>query len=191
MKNIKGIIVFIEGSSGIGKDAIIDGLIIKYPNTFKRLISFCTREMRNTESNGNPYYFVTEKDFFNKVKSGEICEYTKRHGSYRGISRKSIDEITNENLIPIKDIDKNGLLAIKKLYPNHVFGIFITAPQEEIKKRLLSRGSDNDNINERLIDYNFQESQRKYYDATAINFDLAKCIDDIYLLICEFYKNVK
>lgn len=55
-------IVIIEGPSGVGKDTIINELIARYPTKFARPVNACTRAMRENESQGNPYLFLTEEE---------------------------------------------------------------------------------------------------------------------------------
>ena len=76
MKNDKGLIIVIEGPSGVGKDAIVSGLKQKYAGMFEKVPSTTTRPMRENESQGNPYFFVDEPTFKELYNSGDIFEYT-------------------------------------------------------------------------------------------------------------------
>ena len=108
-------IIIIEGPSGVGKDTIINELITRYPNRFDRPINATTRAMRDNETQGNPYLFLTEEEFLKLRKSGEIFEHTIRHGTYRGMRKSSFDEILNNGKIALRDCDKYGFKALKEL----------------------------------------------------------------------------
>ena len=159
-ENNKGIIVVLEGPSGVGKDSIMNRLIELYPNNFERVISTTTRAMRQYESQGNPYYFVTDDEFNRLVDTGVIFEQTERHGTKRGMSKTAFDNILNHKKVPIKDCDKVGLKALKNLYGNKVFGVFITAPKDELINRLIGRGEPN--IEKRIQRYEYENSFKVY-----------------------------
>lgn len=190
MKNEKGIIVVIEGPSGVGKDSLVKNLIEKYPHTFAKVPSMTTREMRADESQGNPYFFVDEKTFLEYLNSGVIFEHTTRHNTYRGMSKKLFDDVLNKNLIAIKDCDKIGLDALRNIYGNKVVGIFITCPKEEIRKRLINRGETGDSLKTRLDNYDEYVKNYVYYDYTIENIDLDTATKELYALIEKFYNGL-
>lgn len=187
MKNNKKIIVIIEGPSGVGKDAVMKGLMEKCP-IFLKIPSIATRKMREGEIQGNPYFFVTDEEFEEKVKSGEIFERTMRHGTHRGMSKKIFDDAISQGYIPIKDCDKIGFKALKKIYGDKVFGIFLTAPKETIYERLKARGEKD--LKLRLANYDEHMKQRQYYDVEIENIDLDKAIDNAYNKIMKFYNKL-
>ncbi|PIR95197.1 guanylate kinase, partial [Candidatus Falkowbacteria bacterium CG10_big_fil_rev_8_21_14_0_10_37_6] len=51
-------IFIISGPSGAGEDSVIDGLKKLLP--IERVITTTTRAMRKNESQGNPYYFISQ-----------------------------------------------------------------------------------------------------------------------------------
>ena len=190
-KNKKGIIIIIEGPSGVGKDTIVQELIKKHPNTFAKVPSMTTRPMRENESQGNPYFFVDEKTFNEYIATGKVFEHTIRHGQYRGMSTALFDEVLAKQLFPIKDCDKVGLDALKNVYGDKVHSIFITCPKEEIKKRLIGRGDSGEDLQARLDNYDEYIKNAVYYDEIVENIDLDVAVDNIYNKIMNFYKKCK
>ena len=183
------LIVIIEGPSGVGKDTIINALIEKYPNKFGRPINATTRKMRENESQGNPYLFITEDQFFELRKTGEIFEQTIRHGSYRGMRKSSFDEILNSGRVALRDVDRFGLEAVREVYgKENVMSIFLTAPKEEIKRRLTERNEEVESMNKRLKDFDTFIEDAKYYDYTIENIDIDKTINEILQLINNHQK---
>jgi len=146
-------IVIIEGPSGVGKDSIIAQLIAQYPDRFQKATSYATRAMRPGEVDGFTYNFTDDKTFLAKVKSGDIFEYTQRHGTYRGLSKTLIDRVINTGKIALKDADIIGVRALRATYSNRVLAIFITASREIIEHRLIKRGDSPDDRAKRLADY--------------------------------------
>lgn len=171
-------IVVIEGPSGAGKDTIIKTLTKKYPDKFAKLVSVATRAMRPNESQGNPYHFVSSQEFDQMVTSGDIFEYTIRHGEKRGMSEKYINELFTQHKIPLKDCDIIGVRALKSRF-KHVTTIFITAEKAEIEHRLHVRGDSPAEIKERMEDYDRCIQDAKFYDHVIVNNNLEKTIDKI------------
>lgn len=189
--NSKKIIVVVEGPSGVGKDTIMNRLIATYPHLFGHVVSTTTREMRSYESQGNPYYFVDDAEFERLVKTGVIFEQTERHGTKRGMTRTAFDNILKENKIPIKDCDANGLKALKKLYGDRVFGVFITAPVELIKQRLISRGDKSEDVEVRLKNYEEHLKQSEFYDVLIENLDVNETAVNLMNAIEKHYNELK
>lgn len=185
-------IVIIEGPSAVGKDTIINELISRYPERFGKPINATTRPMRENESQNNPYLFITDEEFVKMRQSGEIFEHTIRHGTYRGMRKSSFNEIINSGRIAIRDCDILGLHAIRQEYPDSVLGIFLTAPKDEIKKRLMSRNEPADSMEIRLKDYDIYVENAKYFDYVIENMDINETIQKILDIIEEeCWKNTR
>lgn len=179
-------IIIIEGPSGVGKDTIIDLLISRYPTRFGRPVNATTRKMRENESQGHPYLFITEEEFKKLRKSGEIFEETIRHGSYRGMRKSSFDEIINTGKIVLRDCDKYGLDALKKEYPQQVLGIFLTCDKNDIRRRLESRNEPLDSMNARLDDFDRCIKDAYYFDYVVENKEIENTISQILEIINKF-----
>ena len=188
VKNDKGIIVVFDGPSGVGKDTIISKLIQGYPKLFIKAASTTTRPMREGESQGYPYYFVSDEVFLSKIKSGEIFEHTTRHGTYRGMSKKIFDAIIKDGKIPLKDCDYIGLNALRETYPGKVVGIFLTAPKEMIIERLLARDKNDVTLNARIADYDSFVKTGVYFDYVIQNIEVEKTVKEVIEKIEEFFK---
>lgn len=189
--NDKGIVVAIDGPSGVGKDTVMRGIIAARPKLFEKAASYTTREMRPDESQGNPYFFITPQDFHDKLEKGLFFEHTTRHGTMRAMSKQIFDCILQKGKIPLKDCDKVGVLALKKLYGKRVFGIFITAPKEVVASRLQARGESGESFATRIKNYDQHMLQKKYYDVCVENISLEQAISDCISKIEHFYGTLK
>lgn len=176
-------ILIIEGPSGVGKDTIVNEIIKRYPDKFGKPVNATTREMRPNESQGNPYLFLTEEEFLKKRQEGDIFEQTIRHGTYRGMQRSSFNEILNSNRIAIRDCDRFGLEALKKEFGNIVISIFLTAPKEVIRNRLIERGEEKESMEKRLKDYDEYLKNSIYFDYEIENMNIDETIEKILNII--------
>ena len=157
-------IVVIEGPSGVGKDTIMRELIRRYPNRYKKIVAYSTRQPREGEINGVEYFFLDTDTFLEKVKSGDIFEHTMRHGTYRGIGKHAVNEIINAGYIALKDTDMLGVKALRRVYHDAVLTIFITADKHAVEKRLMERGHSGAELAGRLADYDDCMAQATHFD---------------------------
>lgn len=162
-------IVVIEGPSGAGKDSILQGLISKYPDIYNKPANITTREMRPGETQGNPYRFVNEKKFKKMLESGEVFEFTVRHGTYRGMSKKLIQAVIDDGKTPLINCDMIGVEALRGLGTFDLLTIFITAQKQDIEKRMIERGDSLDDRNKRLDDYDRHMQFEKNFDISVEN----------------------
>ena len=145
-----GKIFVVSGPSGAGKDAII-GKLAEKNLRFYTIKTTTTRTMRASESEENPYYFISKKEFKKKIAAGEMLEWTIVYNNYYGSSRQEIDRSLRENDLVIWKVDPQGARKIKELMPE-VVTIFVIPPSFELlEDRLRTRGQDSDEvINRRL-----------------------------------------
>ncbi|MHC6179554.1 guanylate kinase [Clostridium sp. JNZ X4-2] len=136
----KGLLVVISGPSGTGKSTVCKALIKK--SKFWISISATTRSPRKGEVDGINYYFLTEGDFKDKIKNNNFLEYAKVYGNYYGTPKSKVLKAIEEGNDVVLEIDIQGALMVKEAYPEGVF-IFILPPSmEELKKRIINRGSE-------------------------------------------------
>lgn len=179
-------LIIVSGSAGVGKNTVITALLEKYDN-IKLLKTCTTRAPRSTdEAMHSPYIYLTREEFENKIKNGELYEHEEIHKNLYGMLNSSLDAIATDKCHYIKDIGVLGQKNIKKALKGKavVLSIFLTAPKEELIKRLKARG-DHD-IDLRISRMEFELSYAKNYDAVIENMNLDKTIKEIEKLIKKF-----
>ena len=156
----------ISGPSGVGKTSIIKRIIELNPH-FKRVITCTTRKKRLNEKHGQDYYFLSKKQFEEKIKNKEFLEWAIVHENYYGTLKKTIEK----NILQIINIDFQGALQIKKKNIKAIF-IFIK-PQSltELMSRIQKRGNmEKEDLTIRLNNAKNEIKQaKKYYDYVVIN----------------------
>ena len=94
-----------------GKTALESMLIEKYPEKFNKLQQITTRKMRDYESQGNPYIFVTNEEY--DEYEGSLIGKTKIHEDRYGTIFKP--EANKYNTIIL---DKGGIDSFRTIYPD-------------------------------------------------------------------------
>lgn len=146
MKNV----FIISGAAGSGKDSVIDGLQSILP--IERIITSTTRAPRHSESEGHPYYFLSQEAFEQGIARGDFIEHSvNENGGLYGVTRSELERITSNGQIALWRVDWKGVVAIKKLYPE-IPALYISAPIDVLETRLRSRdkGKDEAYFKERM-----------------------------------------
>ena len=166
-------IYIITGPSGVGKNTIINELSNHLDFYFS--VSHTTRPRRENEVNGKDYYFITEEEFENLIKSDQMIEYEQYGDFYYGTSR---EELSNDSSIIILDLEVNG--ATKLLEENNNFkGIFIDIDDYELINRLKNRGDDASFIKKRMKLANLQREKKELYQYHVDNEDIKTSVKQI------------
>lgn len=139
--NGNGLLVVVSGPSGAGKDTICNKVVEDSDNIWLS-VSMTSRDPRAGEVEGKNYFFVTEKEFKERIKNGKLLEYTNYNGNYYGTPKDKLEDYLNNGIDVVLVIDINGAINIKKLVPSALF-IFIMPPDmETLKKRLIDRKTE-------------------------------------------------
>ena len=172
-------IYIITGPSGVGKNTIINELSKHLEFYFS--VSHTTRPRRDNEIDGKDYYFITEDEFANLIKSDQMIEYEQYGDFYYGTSK---EELSNDSSIIILDLEVNG--ATKLLEENNNFkGIFIDIDDYELIKRLKNRGHDESFIKKRMKLANLQREKKELYQYHVDNEDIKTSVNQILDIIYE------
>lgn len=122
--------ILIGGPSGIGKTAIVNELVENYNGLYIRPISYTTRERRPDETNSE-YIFVGQDDIYRMQERGEILTIDYVYGNMYAISRDSIDEISGQNKIPIKEVHPRNHDKIRSIISDVASVLLVPAGIQE------------------------------------------------------------
>lgn len=136
----KGILIVISGPSGAGKGTICKELLEKH--NLHLSVSATTRSPREGEVHGENYFFLSREEFLNKVEENDFIEYAEVYGNLYGTPKSGVQQMLDDGKDVILEIDIQGALKVKDNVSDGVF-IFILPPSmEELKQRIIKRGSE-------------------------------------------------
>ena len=181
-------IIIITAPSGAGKTSITRFLIQKY-DQLAFSISAATRRPRGKEVDGVDYYFMSTEDFQQKITEGKFIEWEMVYeGKYYGTLREELERIWALNKVPMLDIDVKGAIHVQQQFPGTCLSIFIEPPTvDELKNRLLSRGTEtDDSIATRVNKAAYELSFKHSFDHVIVNDNLDKACADAENVIVNF-----
>lgn len=175
----KGNLIVISGPSGAGKGTIIDKLKDINDN-FWLSISMTSRDIRANDIPDETYFFVTKEEFENRIEKGIFLEYAMYNGNYYGTPKDKILDKLNQGIDVVLEIEIQGALKVKELVPDAIF-IFILPPSmDELRKRLVKRGTDSKEKILSRFKRAYQEiNEVTKYNYVVINDDVEKAVNKV------------
>lgn len=166
------LLIVLSGPSGAGKGTLSKLLLKEIPNLFCS-ISATTRPKREGEVAGVNYYFISEEKFVDMKEKGEFLEWAKVYDNYYGTPIKNVEEQLSKGKDILLEIDIQGALQVKKRFSKGVF-IFIIPPSiDELKRRIMERGTDSQEvINKRMSCVRDELCYVSEYDYVVVNDNL-------------------
>jgi guanylate kinase len=164
-----GNLFVVAAPSGAGKSSLVKALL-ELDSHLAVSVSHTTRKPRGQEQNGREYWFVEPAEFQAMVERGDFFEWAEVHGNLYGTSRAAIEARLNRGEDVVLEIDWQGALQIKKLFPDAVL-IFILPPSwDELHQRLQRRGEDHPEvIAQRMENARHEVAQARHFDFVIIN----------------------
>ena len=179
----KGLLFVITAPSGCGKGTLRRALLDEYTD-----IKFCpsvtTRQPRPGEVNGVDYTFVSVPEFMRRRDNDEFVEWAEVYGNYYGTPREDVEKALDEGSIVIVEKDVQGARALRRVYPEGIF-IFILPPSmDELKKRIESRGTENESEKTLRIESAHREiADLSDFDYVIINTDMERAKDRLAAIV--------
>ena len=180
----KGILIVVSGFSGSGKGTLMKKLLSGYPDTYALSISATTRAPREGERHGKEYFFISKDEFEKMIAKGELIEYAKYVENYYGTPREYVEKKLEEGRDVILEIEIQGALKVKKAFPDTLL-LFVTPPSaEELKQRLVGRGTETMDVIRSRMDRACEEAEgMDSYDYLIVNDDLDTCVKEMHEII--------
>ena len=151
--NTKGIVVIVSGPSGVGKSTICTEIVKRLDDVYLS-VSVTTRPKSEAETDGQDYWFVSEKEFRQRIDNDLFLEHAEVFGHLYGTPKDKVEQALQAGKVVILEIDVQGAIKTKAVYPDAVT-IFILPPSaKDLAERLNHRGRDaGDVVEERRRSY--------------------------------------
>ena len=174
----QGLKLILSGPSGSGKGTIVKELL--KDDNFVLSVSATTRKPREGEIHGSHYFFKSKEEFESMIAKAELLEYACFCDNYYGTPKAFVDETIEKGKDVILEIEVQGALQVKSVYPDAIF-IFIMPPtMKELRNRLIGRNTETKEVIEKRLTRAIDELKLyKEYDYIVINDDLDLAVENI------------
>ncbi|HLR01861.1 MAG TPA: guanylate kinase [Virgibacillus sp.] len=183
MEDEKGILFILSGPSGVGKGTVRKE-IFQQDTDLKYSISMTTREKRQGEVDGVDYFFKTKAEFEEMIGNNELLEYASYVHNYYGTPKKYVEETLATGYDVFLEIEVQGAQQVKENFPEGVF-IFLSPPSlDELKNRIMSRGTESDDlVLNRLKEAKKEIEMMDIYDYVVVNDHVERAVGKIQSII--------
>lgn len=188
---IKGKLIVFSAPSGSGKTTIVRHLLGIEKLNLEFSISATSRELRGEEVDGEDYYYLSLKEFKNKIKAEEFLEWEEVYrDNFYGTLKSEVERIWSKGKHVIFDIDVVGGIDIKRIYPERTLSVFVKPPSiEELKIRLKKRSTESeDKINMRIAKASIELATAPQFDFIIENDNLEVALKEAEELAHNFLK---
>ncbi len=187
--NSKGVLTVISGFSGSGKGTIMKEILKRYDD-YALSVSATTRSPRPGEQDGREYFFVSREEFETMIREDRLLEHACYVGNYYGTPRDYVMDRLEAGVDVLLEIEVQGARQIKKKFPEAVL-VFVMPPTvEELKRRLIGRGTESEQVIEARLRRAVEESEwMNEYDYLLINDTVDNCVEKLHETIqCQHFR---
>lgn len=180
----EGLLIVVSGPSGAGKGTICKRLLEKNPN-LGYSISATTRAPRTGEVNGVNYWFLSKEEFRKMISEDGLLEWAEVYGNYYGTPAQKVKDSLAEGKNILLEIDTQGAALVRKKFPEGVY-IYILPPSlEELKRRIIGRGTDSAESIERRLSCAREEMgcASEQYNYLVLNDEVELAVERVETII--------
>ena len=173
----------LSGPSGVGKDAVIEEIRARAPWIWLS-VSMTTRKPRDYEVDGKHYHFVDRTYFEHQVRAGTMLEWAEFAGNLYGTPRGAVEGHLILGTPVLLKIDLQGARQVRDAMPEAQL-VFLAPPSvEELKRRLVGRGTDSEEaIRRRLAHADEELAAEPEFDITVVNDSIERAADELVRLL--------
>lgn len=170
----------LAGPTAVGKGAVTSWLREHHPEIWIS-VSATTRKQRPGEVDGVHYHFVDDATFDAMVADGELLEWAVVHQHARyGTPRGPVLEALAQGRPALLEIDLQGARQVRERMPEARF-VFLAPPSwEELVRRLVGRGTEDEAERERRLETARAElAAEPEFDATVVNHTIPAAAEEL------------
>jgi guanylate kinase len=135
------LLVVLSGTAGSGKDSVVRRMQER-GIPFEFIVTCTTRPPRPGEENGRDYFFVSDPEFQELIRRGDLLEHAEVYGHQYGNSKTRVRQALAAGRDALLRIDVQGADTIRRKCPEAVTIFLAASSEEELTRRLRKRGSE-------------------------------------------------
>ena len=177
----RGILLVVSGPSGVGKGTVISGLMERYPDV-ELSVSCTTRQPRAGENDEKDYYFVSDNEFEQMRRSGELLEWAQVHNRHSyGTPRAPVQKALAAGRTLVLEIDYQGAKSVREQLGDQAVLVFVAPPSwQALVERLRKRHTESPQaIAERLASAREEIENMGMYDYVVVNDEVAEAVQQL------------
>lgn len=175
----KASLFVISGPSGSGKSRLISD-VLKDLDNFEKSISATTRPVRCGERDGVQYRFISKDEFKKQIGEDSFLEWAEYSGYYYGTPKKFVERKLAAGINVILEIEVQGAMQVMDSKFGAYYIFIVATTIEELKKRLLKRGTDSpEEIEKRMVIAVEELKHKKHYDCIIINNNYNEALQNL------------
>jgi len=173
----------LSGPSGVGKGSVVAEIRRHHPSVWLS-VSVTTRSPRPGETDGVEYHFVSRAEFDRMVAAGELLEHAEYAGNCYGTPRQPVADRLAAGLPALLEIELQGARQVREAMPEAQF-VFLAPPSwEELVRRLVGRGTEDDEtIRARLDAGKVELEAEKEFDVVVVNDRVERAAKELVALL--------
>lgn len=173
----------VAAPSGTGKSSLVKALL-EVDSHLVVTVSHTTRKPRGQDQDGREYHFVDSDRFRRMIDDGAFVEWAEVHGHLYGTSRAAIEASIGVGHDVLLEIDWQGALQIKRLYPEAIIVFLLPPSWDELRQRLLRRGEDDAvTIERRMANAKAEVAEARHFDFVIINASFETALFDLKAIV--------
>jgi guanylate kinase len=174
----------VTGPSGAGKGTLIELVLPRFPD-LALAVSATTREQRPGEEDGVHYWFLDREEFSRRIDAGEFLEYVNFVDNWYGTLRSEIDRLRESGKAPLLELETEGAKRVKRRVEGAVT-VFVTAPVEELERRLRDRATESSGvIEDRVTVARKQLEEAGDFDHVVENDDRTRAAEALASIVAD------
>jgi guanylate kinase len=170
----------LAGPTAVGKGTVAADVRRHHPEIWIS-VSATTRSPRPGEQDGVHYWFVSDAEFDRMVAEDELLEWAVVHQAARyGTPRKPVEQALADGRPALLEIDLQGARQVRERMPEARF-VFLAPPSwEELVRRLVGRGTEEEAERERrLATARAELAAEEEFDATVVNRTIPAAAEEL------------
>ena len=174
----------LAGPTAVGKGTVAACVRDQHPDIWIS-VSVTTRARRPGEVDGVHYHFVSDEEFDRMIAAEELLEWAVVHTQARyGTPRTPVIQALAEGRAALLEIDLQGARQVRERMPQARFVCLAPPSWEELVRRLVGRGTEDEVERERRLATAREElAAQPEFDVTIVNREVHAAAEELVALM--------